>query len=583
VTPGVTATQRQSLDGSVLILGGGVNGACVARELAINGVPVVLVDEADLASGASAKSSRLIHGGLRYLEYADFHLVRESLDERRRLLTLAPQFVRPLRLHIPIRQRLGGLMQGATRFLNLERFGPGRWLAGKLALAPARGLYAVLSGLWMYDRLAGGDSLPKSSVQRVGEPGTLPVDPGQYQWLCTYWDAQITATERFILALLRDASGAAAQLGSVFEVRTYHRARLDGDGVTIRPVEGAFVNGQAGSLSFRPAMIVNATGAWGDWTLKELPVSAPRLFGGTRGSHVITRQAGLREAIGGDAIYAEARDGRLVFILPWDDAVMVGTTDVRFDDQPDRAVAQPDEIAYLVRMVNEVFPKVELRESDVALHYSGIRPLPAVAAARTGAIPRDHDIDARTTSNDIPIETLIGGKLTTCRAFGELAADRVLDALNCKRVEHTRERFVPGAEGFPTDADEGRARIERLAAETGYPMASVEIVWSLLGTEGTTLLHELVRDSSESPPMRELLAGTDVPLAVVDWMIRHEWVTGVADLVERRLLLPFRGPVGEATLLALEQRIAAIHGSCPLGARHAAERLRRFYGVEVVP
>lgn len=565
-------------DGCVLILGGGVNGACIARELAVNGVPVVLVDEADLASGASAKSSRLIHGGLRYLEYAELNLVQESLDERRRLLELAPQFVRPLRLHIPIRRRLGGLVQGATRFLQLNKFAPAQWLADRLTWSAERGLFAVRAGLKMYDQLAGEENLPRSTVNRVGDPGTPPVNPEEYQWLCSYWDAQILATERFVLALLRDSRAAAVESKSYFEIRTYHKAELDGDGVRIVPV--VETGEQNTPCHFRPAMIVNATGAWGDWTLRELPVEAPKLFGGTRGSHIITRNDTLRKAIGGDAIYAEARDGRLVFILPWDDAVMIGTTDVRFSERPDQAVALPEEVAYLVRMTNEVFPHVGLTESDVALHYSGIRPLPAVPEGRTAAISRDHEIDSRTTSNGIPIDTLIGGKLTTCRAFGEQVADRVLSHLGRIRTAATQMRLVPGAEGYPADEAERESRIAEIAAATGFPPEAVAVAWLLLGTE----VADVLKESSDDAPVSDrtsLLEGTRIPLRVVDWMIRHEWVTAVADLVERRLMLPFRGPVLWATLQHLEDRLKNSHGSCSLDARHAADRLRRFYGVDV--
>jgi len=157
--------ENDSRDGTrpVLILGAGVNGVSVARELLLNGVPVVVVDTADIAFGATSKSSRLIHGGLRYLEYGDFSLVRESLEERERLLRTAPQFVRPLRLHIPVRQRTGGFLASGIRFVGLQKL-PGLREVASWSGSEGRGLYTVESGLRFYDLLAGDSSLPGRSA-----------------------------------------------------------------------------------------------------------------------------------------------------------------------------------------------------------------------------------------------------------------------------------------------------------------------------------------------------------------------------------------------------------------------------------
>jgi len=181
----------------VLILGAGVNGCAVARELVLNNVPVVLVDITDIATGATAKSSRLIHGGLRYLEYADFHLVSESLRERERQLTLAPQFVKPLRLHIPVRRRLGGLIQSAFRFTGLTRFSLGRKLAANLSPWSERGLYTVRFGLWLYDWLARSSLLPDHSVHRLGEGEAAVPEPENLDVRCEgrsllYDDGELT-------------------------------------------------------------------------------------------------------------------------------------------------------------------------------------------------------------------------------------------------------------------------------------------------------------------------------------------------------------------------------------------------------
>lgn len=568
----------------VLILGAGVNGACVARELALNGVPVVIADRHDLGGGATAKSSRLIHGGLRYLEYGEFALVRESLDERRRLLELAPHLVTPLRLHIPVRRRRGGLLHGAVRFVGWGRSRFVNAMLSALRVPSERGLWAARLGLWLYDRIAGRSPLPAHTVTRLPAAGLPPFDHRQYRWVCSYWDAQMAAPERFVVALLRDAEAAARDTGAMFELLTYAQARLEGTDVWIAASDAASTV-DVPQRCFRPAMIVNATGAWGDATLAGLPLTAPRLFGGTRGSHIITRHAGLRTAIGDDAIYAEAPDGRLVFILPWLDAVLVGTTDERFEGDPAEAVATQEEIAYLVDMVRLVLPESGLTAADVESHYSGVRPLPYVPEGKTGAITRDHAIDSRTTPDGIPIDTLIGGKLTTCRAFGELAADRVLQRLGRQRVADTRSRPVPGGADYPTNSAELQSRISGLAGQHQLPVECVATAWRLFGTTTPQVLVEALAGNpgsiAASPDPRGLLPGTAHLAGVVDWIIRHEWVQTVADLVERRLLLAFEPGLRMSNLRALESRIQHVRGTCPQGAEAAAARLRQHYGIEV--
>lgn len=556
----------------VLILGAGVNGACVARELAINGVPVCLVDRFDIAYGATAKSSRLIHGGLRYLEYGDVSLVRESLDERARLLRLAPQYVRPLRLYIPVRRRFGGMISAGLRFARLSRTAVGASAAKLLAGEGGRGLTTVRMGLWLYDRLTGEDGLPPHDVVRVSEAGPR-VDGSRYEWLCSYSDAQMPSPERFTLALLEDARKAASERGVEFRVLTHHLARLDGDAVRIEPTGDAPSTGaSSSSLTFKPASIVNATGAWGDLTLQGMNVTSRRLFGGTKGSHLLTRHRGLIEALRGEAVYAEADDGRLVFILPLDDAVLIGTTDERFDDAPETARATASEIEYLLAMVNEVFPQAGLSAADVASHYSGVRPLPFVPAGTTGAIPRGHWIES-TAAHGFSIETLIGGKLTTCRALGEEVADRILERLDILRGHSTRERPVPGAEGLSQDLADRRNFWADAARLTGFDIETAEAAGRLLGSRAVEQLSRLEGDR------RQLVGGTPYPTGFVEKIIASEWVANLEDLVERRLMLVDRAAVSRRTLTEL----AAFFTNEPEAINQAVDacesRLRTYYGI----
>jgi glycerol-3-phosphate dehydrogenase len=326
----------------ILILGAGINGAAAARELALCGLPVVVVDKNDLAFGATGYSSRLIHGGLRYLEYREFGLVRESLSERARLLETAPHLVRPLRLFIPAKSRFGGLLQSAGKFLGLP-------LGGKSP--QPRGSELVRMGLLFYDLLSWGSLTgglaPRSAHDRE-DPVAPHLQPSAGSYLLSYSDAQISFPERMVVELLLDAQALAAERGNRFELHTYTVARLEGAEAVLRS--------QKSETTLTPSLIINATGAWVDETLARLPASSSRLMGGTKGSHFLTWNRDLVAALGGQAIYAEAADGRPVFVLPFGEGTLVGTTDLPYQGNPADAVATEEELGYLLNLVNGWWP-----------------------------------------------------------------------------------------------------------------------------------------------------------------------------------------------------------------------------------
>lgn len=553
----------------VLILGAGINGAALARELALNGIPVRVVDCNDLAFGATSKSSRLIHGGLRYLEYGDFRLVKESLDERTILHKLVPQFVEPLRLFIPVRTRFSGLLMSAARFL-----GKGRWFRRWAGGSQDRGLWLVRMGLWLYDVLARSPDFPKHSISSLPSPSVPKVDGTRYRWLCAYTDAQMRLPERFVVALLEDASRLAAKTGADFQVLTHHSVSLRDTTAVIRKLGSEEIVAE-----IEPALLVNATGSWGDLTLRELGIASKRLFGGTKGSHFITHHRGLRSALGDDGLYAEAEDGRLIFVLPFGDSVLVGTTDERFEGSPADAVATPEELAYLRQMVNDLFPDVELNETDVDVHYCGVRPLPNSSDATAAAIPRGHWIDVN-EEGALATMTLIGGKLTTCRAFAEEAATLVANRLGATICENSRERPVPGGADYPTDEQAVRDTCNRLAERFKISPLQIHAIWELCGNR----VNEILSDVADLD--RTNLPGTDLPLAYVQWVIEHEWATRIEDLIERRLMLVYHPSLSEECLQSL--------ADCLIEAGHLADsdrdgavetaidRLRAHYGKKVI-
>lgn len=513
---------------TVLVVGAGINGAAVARELVMNGLSVVVVDANDIAFGATSRSSRLIHGGLRYLERGDVALVRESLRERSILLQVAPDFVKPLRLRIPVRRRFGGLVWNVLTFFDWDRSWLGTCWLRLFPNARERGLWLVQLGLWLYGWLARETNHAGRTIQNeeLSEQANIsrasPVRHSVYPWFCEYFDAQILSPERFTIALLDDARQLAREKSLRFELFTHTLAEfVDSE---VRLVDRLGCNSP---ITLRPDIVINATGAWGDATLADWRVSSPRLFGGTKGSHFVTTNPELRGALDGCGIYAEAGDGRMVFVLPFGtDQTLVGTTDEPFDARPETAVADPNEIDYLIQLVNIVVPSARLARDDVLMSYSGVRPLPFGRRDQPGAIPRGHWIE-ESTRGSLPIFTLIGGKLTTCRALAEEVADRVLLRLRRPRISDSRDRPI----------------VER----------------RLCGEE---------RSDSD----------------VLD-VIRHEWVRTLGDLVERRLMMVFDLQLSRTRLRQLAEMLAA-EGHIP--REHidstiieTVERLQAVYGIHV--
>lgn len=567
---GMTAEKREP----VLILGGGINGAAVARELLLNGVPVCLVDSQDIACGATSRSSRLIHGGLRYLEYGDFALVRESLAERGRLRRLAPQFVSPLRLHIPVSRRTGGWIRSALRFLGADRWpGMRRFLASQFCAGP-RGVWLVRLGLWLYDRFAGDGEFERSRIVSMAAAGVPQVNSEVYRWQCAYTDGQMLYPERFVVALLEDARQLANEKEIEFHVLTYHCAELQGDAVRLQSI----LDTEAAPETIHPPLIINATGAWGDLTLGELEQPSPQLFGGTKGSHFLTRHPQLRTAIGEGGVYAEADDGRPVFVLPFGTSVLIGTTDERFDDRPERAVASAVELEYLLELVNDLFPEVGLTENDIDMHYAGIRPLPYQPDGSAAAIPRGHAIKWN-EQGAVPVLTLVGGKLTTCRALAEDVVALLAERFQLSPIISSRERLVPGGENYPVDEESLLREQQRLAAEFRTELATIQSIWALCGSGTREALAETRNENDDR------FVGSGLPLSFVRRVIEREWVSTLDDLLERRLMLLFDPDLSVEDLQHLADCLVSTGRIDPDAADHAVtasiERLGHIFGKQV--
>ena len=378
----------------VVIIGAGINGAGIARDAAMRGLKVLLIEKGDIGMGTSAASTRLIHGGLRYLEHFEFGLVRESLREREILLRIAPHLVRPLAIAIPIYKR------------------------------SKRGRLTIRAGMILYDLLSWGKSLPGHRMLSRDEtlqrwPG---LNPEGLLGAALYYDAQVEFPERMVMENVLSAR----EFGA--EVLTHTRVtKLAVEDGRVSGVEFANEdNSEDGQKQFAcAAMVINAAGPWIDQVLERAPVKSLKLIGGTKGSHLVVPPFPGAPA---DAIYVEARsDGRPIFIIPWNNLYLIGTTDVRFEGVPDEVQCEPWEIDYLLSETNLALPAAHLTRDSILYTYSGVRPLPVTGDKDEQSITRRHFIRQHPLLPNLL--SIVGGKLTTYRSLAEECVDLIFKKL----------------------------------------------------------------------------------------------------------------------------------------------------------
>ncbi|MAS37707.1 MAG: glycerol-3-phosphate dehydrogenase [Anaerolineaceae bacterium] len=526
----------QKPDVTVLIVGGGINGLGVLRELALQGVDALLIDKGDFCSGASAAPSRMIHGGLRYLENGEFRLVRESLRERNLLLQNAPHYVHPLPTTVPIYNWFSGLLPAALRFLGLEQ-------------PPVnRGALLVKIGLTLYDLFAGSQRiLPRHRFRSRAE--SLQAHPnlnGDIVCTATYYDAWIAYPERLGLELALDAAAIHPQAHALNYV-----SLIDGSGeyVTLRDE----LSGQ--TVQVRPQMVVNAGGAWIDSVNQAL--NQPTSFiGGTKGSHLIINHPDLLAALGDEMLFYENADGRICIMFPLLGKVLAGSTDIRIDD-PEAAICEADEIAYILESIRQVLPAIDVQPADVVYHFCGVRPLPRMQTATTGQISRDHhcDVIEPTGERTFPVYNLIGGKWTTFRAFAEQVTDTLLQRLGRTRNQTTDSLPIGGGKGYPNNNTARQDWLNRRHAQTGLPTDRLETLLQRYGARA-----EAVAAFLTAAPDEPLVEHPGYSRREIAFLVTHEQVHHLDDLVLRRTTLALQGELTAALLLELGQITAAALG-----------------------
>lgn len=565
------ASTRTSVEGlrerphaKVLIIGGGINGVGTFRDLALQGVDVALVERGDYCQGASGASSHMIHGGIRYLENGEFRLVRESVTERNRLLRLAPHYVKPLKTTIPIFSTFSGVLAAPLRFLTHKQQGTPK----------ERGAFLIKLGLSLYDSFSrDGGTVPRHEFKGRAEAlRELPdLNPG-VKYTATYFDASVHNPERLTLDVLQDGQRAAVGADTARAANYVAVTGIGDEGVQLRDE----LTGE--TFSFTPDVIVNTTGAWVDLTNAAL--GSPSLFmGGTKGSHIVLDHPALFDACKGSEIFFEHTDGRIVLIYPMGDRVLVGTTDIRADMAED-AVCTDQEITYFFDLIKHVFPDITITRESIVYSFAGVRPLPRDDAENPGFVSRDYRIERNEqaiSGRNVPVLSLVGGKWTTFRALSEHMTNDVLAILGQNRKVSTAKLPIGGGTDFPATGGDEEAWIARHVSGD-LDAARVEGLLTRYGTRATQVMAYLAAGED-----RLLHSTPELSLREIQFMVRHEQIGHLIDVLIRRTSLAFRGLVTADLLTELAQALAG-----PLGwdesreaqeITHARDVLQRFHAV----
>ena len=370
----------------VIVIGGGINGVAIARECARAGRRTLLVEQLDFAAGTTSRSTRIIHGGLRYLEHGDIGQVRESLSERQGLLQRYPHLVHPLQF-----------------LLALDH-------------TSRRSALAVRTGLWLYRKM-GNASLRAGDGRSQQDKLERLLDAGKHFSVFSFDDAQCEFPERLVAEWLVEAAEAGAVVRNHTQVLAVQIHNGRASGVLLRDqlskkeerVEGTW--------------IINATGPWADGICQTSSIQTGNpMVGGVRGSHIVLPKfTGAPDA----AVYTEAIDGRPIFVIPWNEQVLVGTTEVPDGNNPDRVQPSADEVQYLLGSVFHLFPEVRISEDDIHYAFAGVRPLPFSPKKNPSAVTRKHYLHDHSADGAAQMVSVIGGKLTTAGSLARECAAKI--------------------------------------------------------------------------------------------------------------------------------------------------------------
>jgi glycerol-3-phosphate dehydrogenase len=502
----------------LFIIGGGINGCGIARDAAGRGLSVTLCEQGDLAQATSSGSTKLFHGGLRYLEYFEFRLVREALREREVLLRAMPHIAWPMRFVLPLH---GGMRfdtdTPASRLLGTVM----PWLRGR------RPSWMIRVGLFLYDRLGAREILAGTrSVDLRDDPAGQPLKD-KYLRAFEYSDCWVEDS-RLVVLNARDAEAHGARILTRARAVSAER-RGEGWEVTVEGPEGRTVH--------RARMLVNAAGPWvGDVLGGIVRSRSPERVRLVRGSHIVTRKLFDHDR----SYFFQGGDGRIIFAIPYEqDFTLIGTTDADHPDAGEPAVCTPEERDYLCRFASDYFAR-PVTEADVVWTYSGVRPLYDDGAKSATAATREYVLSLETEG--APVLHVFGGKITTYRKLAEAALDRIGTVLDLPRGPWTAGAPLPGGD-FPHDG------VASLIAELRSRYPFLDRGWAArlvraYGTEAFDILGSARRAADLGRGF-----GATLTEAEIRWQMDREYARTAEDVVWRRTRLGLRLGAGEIAAL----------------------------------
>ena len=545
----LTTIENQDYD--LIVIGGGINGAGVARDAALRGLKTILLEKGDFAGGTSSWSSRLIHGGLRYLEYFEFPLVREALKEREILLRTAPHLVSPLLLTIPIYS---------------DR---------------SRPYWKIWAGMVLYDVFSFDKTLPLHRMLPQAKFKQLfrSIDPEGLSGGAQYYDGQVAHAERLCLENIISAREAGAVTLNYTEVTQLQR---QGDRLNAIVCRDVLTDKEFTVKGHNKTVVINTSGPWVDKVCKlgvennqDAPIGKTRKIGGTKGSHIFVNPfPGAPET----AFYVEAKsDGRPFFILPWLDMYLIGTTDIRYQGDLDRLKASNEEIDYLLTETNNIIPTANLSRQDIKFTYSGVRPLPNQEGKKPGSVTRKHILYDHSQEGVTNLISLIGGKLTTYRHVGEEVVDAVY------------RKMMKAAPLCPTDAqplpgcilpNDRRIQIAIDKYSDRLSLKSINHLFSIYGSRASEVLALV---DEESALAEKISLGLPDIKAQIVYAVRSEMAHTLVDIARRRTTLAIHGNYGLDLLPVLTDTLKHYCGWSQEQCDRACEDYRTYMEGNCIP
>jgi glycerol-3-phosphate dehydrogenase len=476
----------QSFD--VLVIGGGINGVAIARECAQWSKRTLLIEQNDFSSGTTSRSTRIIHGGLRYLEHGEIGLVRESLHERERLLNQLPHLVRPLQFLLALRKNSRSLMRSSL---------------------------AIRAGLWLYHRWAGGSGrrAPSNDLKAFERQ----LDDGQAWSVYSYEDAQCEFPERLVAEWLTESVESGAVVCNHTQLLEITRNHGRVTGARLRDK----ISGQ--EYVIQATNIVNATGPWADTVIGASGISTPRMVGGIRGSHLVLPK--FKDAPE-QAIYTEAVDGRPIFVIPWNGQLLVGTSEVADSSAPDNPQPSAQEVDYLFQSFVRLFPRSGLTQADIRYDFAGIRPLPFAPNKAASSVTRKHILHDHADDGAVGLISVIGGKLTT-------AASLARDVIRELGVDVPEPENVFASPAMEEDVESIVRQWARLVAcKAKIPAGCAEAIAEWHGRHALTIAHAASLDERLREP---LCSHSCHVVAEAVEAVAHESAITLGDILLRRV------------------------------------------------